>query len=242
MKLLMSLHKFTFNSNLLGSNLLGFHTSLVICPLSRLVTATWISIGDGQAPKIASIEENEPSWVEIPPELSLDPGNDGKKVIIDTIYAQLSNKNDSEYFRDRAILTPLNEDVDLINKEDASQDMIPPILNNMLVTQVEEVQATNVNNAPPQAVNLDEQVGNDNVKNSKDDLAPEDPKAFLDAVNLDEQVGNDNGQNSKDDLMNKRKTPEDQNGEVQPPASSVAKAPIGKQNRNKRKKIRAGII
>lgn len=145
----------------------------------------------------------------------------------------------------------------LNNDKDASQEMIPPILNNMLgkryifklnltsyntikkgegftVTQVEEVQATNVNNAPPQTVNLDEQVGNDNVKNSKDDLAPEDPKAFLDDVNLDEQVGNDNGQNSKDDLENKRKTPEDQNGEPQPPASSVAKAPIGKQNRNKR--------
>ncbi|KAK1392694.1 hypothetical protein POM88_011750 [Heracleum sosnowskyi] len=147
----------------------------------------------------------------------------------------------------------------LNNDKDASQETIPPILNNMLgkryifklnltsyntikkgegftVTQVEEVQATKVNNAPPQTVNLDEQVGNDNVKNSKDDLAPEDPKAFLDDVNLDEQVGNDNGKNSKDDLENKRKIPEDQNGEPQPPASSVAKAPIGKQNRNKRKK------
>ncbi|KAK1402506.1 hypothetical protein POM88_002111 [Heracleum sosnowskyi] len=84
----------------------------------KIAYADWvISIGDGQVPTVASIEGNEPSWVEIPPELSLDPGNDGKKVIIHAIYSELSNNNDSEYFRDRAILTPLNEDVDLINKD-----------------------------------------------------------------------------------------------------------------------------
>ncbi|KAK1379204.1 hypothetical protein POM88_025948 [Heracleum sosnowskyi] len=84
----------------------------------KIAFADWvISIGDGQVPTVASIEGNEPSWVEIPPELSLDPGNDGKKVIIHAIYSELSNNNDSDYFRDRAILTPLNEDVDLINKD-----------------------------------------------------------------------------------------------------------------------------
>ncbi|KAK1388121.1 hypothetical protein POM88_016299 [Heracleum sosnowskyi] len=84
----------------------------------KIAYADWvISIGDGQVPTVASIEGNEPSWVEIPPELSLDPGNDGKKVIIHAIYSELSNNNDSDYFRDRAILTPLNEDVDLINKD-----------------------------------------------------------------------------------------------------------------------------
>ncbi|KAK1402507.1 hypothetical protein POM88_002112 [Heracleum sosnowskyi] len=117
----------------------------------------------------------------------------------------------------------------LNNDKDASQEMIPPILNNMLgktyifklrltsyntikkregftVTQIEEVQATNFNNAQPQV------------------------------VILDEQVDNDNGQNSKDDLENKRETPEEQNGDPQPPPSSVTKPMVGKQNRNKRQK------
>ncbi|XP_074342481.1 uncharacterized protein LOC141680051 [Apium graveolens] len=84
----------------------------------KISYADWvIGVGDGQVPAVASVEGNEPTWVKISPELSIDPGNNGKQVIIDTIYAQLCNQNDSEYYRDSAILTPLNEDVYLINKE-----------------------------------------------------------------------------------------------------------------------------
>ncbi|XP_074356297.1 uncharacterized protein LOC141695998 [Apium graveolens] len=81
--------------------------------------ADWVvGVGDGNVPSVASVEGSEPCWAEIPPELHLDPEDDGKRVIIDTVYAELcdSPKN-SDYYRDRAILTPLNEDVDLINKE-----------------------------------------------------------------------------------------------------------------------------
>ncbi|XP_017227630.2 uncharacterized protein LOC108192562 isoform X3 [Daucus carota subsp. sativus] len=81
--------------------------------------ADWVvSVGDGVVPTVPSVEGNEPCWIEIPSELNLDPGDDGKKAIIDAVYGELCNSsNDSGYFRDRAILTPLNEDVDLINKE-----------------------------------------------------------------------------------------------------------------------------
>ncbi|KAL8089493.1 hypothetical protein AgCh_039095 [Apium graveolens] len=81
--------------------------------------ADWVvGVGDGNVPVVAFVEGSEPCRIEIPPELHLDPEDDGKRVIIDTVYAELcdSPKN-SDYYRDRAILTPLNEDVDLINKE-----------------------------------------------------------------------------------------------------------------------------
>ncbi|XP_074356255.1 uncharacterized protein LOC141695953 [Apium graveolens] len=81
--------------------------------------ADWVvGVGNGNVPVVAFVEGSEPCRIEIPPELHLDPEDDGKRVIIDTVYAELcdSPKN-SDYYRDRAILTPLNEDVDLINKE-----------------------------------------------------------------------------------------------------------------------------
>ncbi|WOG83732.1 hypothetical protein DCAR_0102910 [Daucus carota subsp. sativus] len=87
--------------------------------LAQVPYADWVvSVGDGVVPTVPSVEGNEPCWIEIPSELNLDPGDDGKKAIIDAVYDELCNSsNDSGYFRDRAILTPLNEDVDLINKE-----------------------------------------------------------------------------------------------------------------------------
>ncbi|KAK1367292.1 hypothetical protein POM88_042853 [Heracleum sosnowskyi] len=85
----------------------------------KIPYADWvIGVGDGHVPTFASMEGNEPCWIEIPPELNLCPENDGKKVIVDTIYAHMcESSTEADYFRDRAILTPLNEDVDAINKE-----------------------------------------------------------------------------------------------------------------------------
>ncbi|KAK1382164.1 hypothetical protein POM88_019899 [Heracleum sosnowskyi] len=48
----------------------------------------------------------------------MNSGDDGKKVIIDALYSELLSKHDEPgYFRDRAILTPINADVDIINTE-----------------------------------------------------------------------------------------------------------------------------
>ncbi|KAK1383672.1 hypothetical protein POM88_021407 [Heracleum sosnowskyi] len=85
----------------------------------KIPYANWvIGVGNGQVPTLSSIEGNEPCWIEIPPELYVEPGDNGKKVVVDTIYYDLHKRyNEADYFKDRAILTPLNEDVNLINKE-----------------------------------------------------------------------------------------------------------------------------
>lgn len=83
--------------------------------------ADWvINISDGKVQKISSIDDGDSCWIQIPFEIFLDPKDDGKKVVIDTIYSELSEKGkEPSYFRDRAILSPLNEDVDAINKDNS---------------------------------------------------------------------------------------------------------------------------
>lgn len=89
----------------------------------KISYAEWvISVGDGKAHTVSSVDEGESCWIEIPSELFLDPNDDGKKVINDKIYFDLRNKGkEPGYFRDRAILTPLNENVDAINKDVLNQ-------------------------------------------------------------------------------------------------------------------------
>lgn len=81
--------------------------------------ADWvISVGEGKVHTVSSTNEGEQCWTEIPSEILLDPKDNGKKVISETIYYDLcDNGKEPSYFRDRAILTPLNEDVDAINKD-----------------------------------------------------------------------------------------------------------------------------
>ena len=77
-----------------------------------------IAVGDGKVPTSSLTEGSEPYWIQIPPELYVDPKDDGKKVVIDTVYRDLHNMSgDADYFKNRAILTPLNDDVDCINTE-----------------------------------------------------------------------------------------------------------------------------
>ncbi|KAK1352061.1 ATP-dependent DNA helicase [Heracleum sosnowskyi] len=79
----------------------------------------WVlSLGDGLAPTYALDEDIEPSWVEIPKEIRVDYSGDPVKAIVDEIYPDLQqNHGDAEYLRGRAILTPLNEYVEKINRE-----------------------------------------------------------------------------------------------------------------------------
>ncbi|KAK1353856.1 hypothetical protein POM88_052221 [Heracleum sosnowskyi] len=89
----------------------------------KISYADWvISVGDGKVHTVSSVDEGESCWTEIPSELFLDPKDDGKRVINETIYFDLCKKGkEPSYFRDRAILTPLNEDVDAINKDVLNQ-------------------------------------------------------------------------------------------------------------------------
>ncbi|KAK1385551.1 ATP-dependent DNA helicase [Heracleum sosnowskyi] len=85
----------------------------------KISYADWvINVGDGKAQTVSSTDDGDSCWLQIPPEIFLDPKDDGKKVVIDDIYSELCEKGkEPNYFRDRAILTPLNEDVDAINKD-----------------------------------------------------------------------------------------------------------------------------
>lgn len=73
------------------------------------------------------------------------------------------------------------------------------------VTQVEEVIAANLNNAPPQP------------------------------LDLNEQLGHDNAQNSKEHLENKQKSPEDAKDDKKSSGSSVTKESVAKQTRKRQK-------
>ncbi|KAK1383768.1 hypothetical protein POM88_021503 [Heracleum sosnowskyi] len=58
------------------------------------------------------------SWINIPKEVQVTYSGDPVKAIVDEIYRDLSKNHGSlEYLCDRAILTPLNEYVDKINRE-----------------------------------------------------------------------------------------------------------------------------
>lgn len=71
--------------------------------------------------------------------------------------------------------------------------------------QVEEVIAANLNNAPPQP------------------------------LDLNEQLGHDNAQNSKDHLGTKRKLPEDAKDDQKSSGSSVTKESVAKQMQKRQK-------
>ncbi|KAK1369283.1 hypothetical protein POM88_035375 [Heracleum sosnowskyi] len=77
-----------------------------------------IKVGDGTVQTIKTNDSSESNLIEIPPELRVDSGEDGKQAIINILYSDLYTRhNDPNFFRDRVILTPLNEDVDAINAE-----------------------------------------------------------------------------------------------------------------------------
>ncbi|KAL8124324.1 hypothetical protein AgCh_012103 [Apium graveolens] len=77
-----------------------------------------IKVGDGTIGTELRKDSSKSNLIEIPPKLRVHPGPDGKQAIINTLYSDIRQvKNDPNYFRDRVILTPLNEDVDAINIE-----------------------------------------------------------------------------------------------------------------------------
>ncbi|KAK1393282.1 ATP-dependent DNA helicase [Heracleum sosnowskyi] len=77
-----------------------------------------INVGDGKVAKIPIDGYSDSDFIEIPPELRVDSGEDGKQAIINKLYSDLLARHiDPNYFRDRVILAPLNEDVDVINTE-----------------------------------------------------------------------------------------------------------------------------
>ncbi|XP_071699712.1 uncharacterized protein [Rutidosis leptorrhynchoides] len=78
----------------------------------------WVlDIGDGKLPAHAKEGEDEPTWIEIPEEFLLTPDPSPIESIVDAIFPEFSLKQtDEDYLRERAILTPRNDDVTEINK------------------------------------------------------------------------------------------------------------------------------
>ncbi|KAL8111953.1 hypothetical protein AgCh_019598 [Apium graveolens] len=78
----------------------------------------WIlNLGDGVQQTYEFGNASDSSWIKIPKELLVTYSGDPVKAIVNEIYSDLQQSNDClEYLRDRAILTPLNEYVDKINR------------------------------------------------------------------------------------------------------------------------------
>ncbi|XP_074304506.1 uncharacterized protein LOC141639237 [Silene latifolia] len=79
--------------------------------------ANWIlSLGDGTLPATVSGSEEEPSWIEIPRDLLIDPKDEPLKEIMFNAYLEIKTRyTDPVYLRDRCILAPRNKTADDIN-------------------------------------------------------------------------------------------------------------------------------
>ncbi|XP_071714652.1 uncharacterized protein [Rutidosis leptorrhynchoides] len=78
----------------------------------------WVlAAGDGNVPALSKDGEDEPSWIKIPAEFIVKSDKPSIDAIVDTIFPDFSlRQEDEEYLRERAILTPRNDDADQINK------------------------------------------------------------------------------------------------------------------------------
>jgi len=77
----------------------------------------WVlDIGEGKVHSVAKEGELEPSWIKIPEELLLRTQDDKLSCIVNAIYPNFtSDYKNIAYISQRAILTPTNEQTDIIN-------------------------------------------------------------------------------------------------------------------------------
>ncbi|XP_071714271.1 uncharacterized protein [Rutidosis leptorrhynchoides] len=78
----------------------------------------WVlDVGDGKVAAKAKDGEDEPTWIQIPEEFIIKSGNSPIEQIVEAIFPNFASRQDDEdYLRERAILTPKNDDADDINK------------------------------------------------------------------------------------------------------------------------------
>ncbi|OMO96975.1 DNA helicase PIF1, ATP-dependent [Corchorus olitorius] len=79
--------------------------------------AEWIlAVGNGVAPGIKISDDDEATWIKIPDDLLIKNFEDPLEAIARTIYSELLVKfHDPSYLSERAIVTPKNVTVDIIN-------------------------------------------------------------------------------------------------------------------------------
>ncbi|XP_039690573.1 uncharacterized protein [Medicago truncatula] len=131
-----------------------------------------LQLGDGNIQAQSRRGEDFASWTTIPDQYLIPPMGDPLKQIVDNTYPELkSHLWDEEYFRERAILTPLNETVDEINnyivqftdgetKQYRSSDEIDKTTDNIsdqeLMYPVEFLNSLNINGFPRHCLELKE--------------------------------------------------------------------------------------
>ena len=78
----------------------------------------WVlDIGDGTVPAIAKDGEIEETWIKIPDEFLIEPEQDPIEKIVTSTYPLFEEmQGNTEYLKERAILTPKNETVNEINQ------------------------------------------------------------------------------------------------------------------------------
>ncbi|GJS99239.1 ATP-dependent DNA helicase PIF1-like protein [Tanacetum coccineum] len=77
----------------------------------------WVlAVGDGKLPAKIKDGEDEPTWIEIPETFLINSSNSPIEQIVAETYPNfIERQRDDAYLRERAILTPRNDDVDAIN-------------------------------------------------------------------------------------------------------------------------------
>ncbi|XP_071695348.1 uncharacterized protein [Rutidosis leptorrhynchoides] len=78
----------------------------------------WVlDVGEGKVQARCKDGEDEPTWIKIPDEYIVRSEKSPIETIVDTIFPYYTvRQEDEEYLRERAILTPRNDDADQINK------------------------------------------------------------------------------------------------------------------------------
>ncbi|GJZ32569.1 ATP-dependent DNA helicase PIF1-like protein [Tanacetum coccineum] len=75
-----------------------------------------MDVGDGTVEAKKKEDEDEPTWIEIPEDFLINATESPIQQIIKETYPDFENRrNDSVYLKERAILTPRNDDADTIN-------------------------------------------------------------------------------------------------------------------------------
>ncbi|GJV66231.1 ATP-dependent DNA helicase PIF1-like protein [Tanacetum coccineum] len=77
----------------------------------------WVlAVGDGKLPTKIKDGEDEPNWIEIPEKFLINSSNSPIEQIVAETYPNfIERQRDDAYLRERAILTPRNDDADTIN-------------------------------------------------------------------------------------------------------------------------------
>ncbi|GJX09165.1 ATP-dependent DNA helicase PIF1-like protein [Tanacetum coccineum] len=78
----------------------------------------WVlAVGDGKLPAKKKETEDEPTWIEILEEFLIKSwSNPMEQIVLETYPDFTTRKTDKLYLKERAILTPINDDADAINE------------------------------------------------------------------------------------------------------------------------------